>query len=102
MEERVRQCSESWHDGKCCLCHDLKGWGCKLITFLPDEVPNSEHDKGRLFAKVYTAAKAIGVLECPHYNELTIDRTLDDTQQLAQMVNISNATRAELLSEEFL
>lgn len=102
MEERVRKCSASWHEGYCCLCHDVKGWGCKLLTFLPDEQPRSEHDKGRLFSKVYTAAKAIGVLDCPHFDELTIDRTLEDAPQLRQMVLLNSQVRADLLSDEIL
>lgn len=101
MEERVRQCSEQWYEGKCRLCHDIKGWGCRLLPFLPDERPMSEHDKGRLFAKVYTAAKEIGVLDCPHYDELDIDRAVQSREMMRQMVLLNPLVRAGLLSDNF-
>lgn len=102
MEERVRQCCRSWKDGYCRFSHDVKGWGCRLLTFLPDEAPKSEHDRGLLFSKVYRAAKEIGVLECPHYNELDIDRALSNSKMMAEMVHLNSPGRADLLSEEFL
>lgn len=101
MEGRVRQCFGSWHEGKCRLCHDVKGWGCRLLTFLPDEVPITEHEKACLFVKVYGAAERMGVLQCPKYNELDIDRALENSIELHQMVLLNQPTRADLLSEKF-
>ena len=80
MTELVRKCSCRWEGGKCRLSSALEGWGCKL-------------------AEVYQYADKVGVLECPHYDETTIDRTLDDAAQLASMVHLGCPTRAELLSD---
>jgi hypothetical protein len=100
MEERVKQCCKTWHDGHCRLCQDIKGWGCRLLTFLPDEAPVSDHDKGLLFSKVYRSAKSIGVLDCPHYDELDIDRAVEDDEMMRQMVLLNAPLRADLLSDE--
>ncbi len=99
MTELVRKCSNSWEGGKCRLSSALEGWGCRLLTCMPESLPQTEQDKARLFANVYRYAENLGVLACPHYDEQTIDRTLDDTLQLASMVHLSDPTRAELLSD---
>lgn len=69
------------------------------MSFLPDKQPKSEHDKGRLFAKVYTAAKSLGVLDCPYYDELDIDRALQNNEMMREMVFLNQPLRADLLSE---
>ncbi len=102
MTELVRKCSNSWEGGKCRLSSALEGWGCRLLTCMPERLPQTEQDKARLFTNVYRHAEKMGILNCPHYDEHTIDRTLDDTQQLASMVLLSDPTRAELLSDFIL
>ncbi len=102
MTELVRKCCSSWEDGKCRLSSALEGWGCRLLTCMPEYIPNSEHDKARLFANVYQYAQKVGVLECPYYNEQTIDRTLDDAEQMAAMVVLNDPSQTELLSDYIL
>lgn len=64
--------------------------------------PRTEQDKARLFANVYRYAEKVGVLNCPHYDEQAIDRTLDDTLQMASMVHLSDPIQTELLSDFIL
>ena len=103
MTELVRKCSCRWEGGKCrlssalagwgcklltCMANNvtalyiapvsLSGWGCKLLTCMPETVPHTDKEKAKLFAEVYQYADKVGVLECPHYDETAIDRTLDD------------------------
>ena len=99
MKELVRKCCCDWREGKCRLSSALEGWGCKLLTCLPDEMPKSDRDKARLFANVYQYAEKVGVLECPYYDEHTIDRTLDDPKQLSAMIHLECPTQTELLSD---
>jgi hypothetical protein len=66
---------------------------------MPETVPHTDKEKAKLFAEVYQYADKVGVLECPYYDETTIDRTLDDAAQLASMVHLGCPTRAELLSD---
>lgn len=99
MTELVRRCSCDWREGKCRLSGALEGWGCRLLTCMPDKVPITERDKAQLFASVYQYAEKVGVLECPYYDEQTIDRTLDDPSQLSRMVLLESPTQTDLLSD---
>lgn len=99
MTELVRKCSCSWEGGKCRLSSALEGWGCRLLTCMPESVPHTEREKAKLFANVYRYAEKVGVLECPHYDETVIDHTIDDTAQIAQMVHLGCPTRTDLLSD---
>ena len=67
MTELVRKCSCRWEGGKCRLSSALEGWGCKLLTCMPETVPHTDKEKAKLFAEVYQYADKVGVLECPHY-----------------------------------
>lgn len=102
MTELVRKCSDRWEEGKCRLSSTLEGWGCRLLTCMPESLPQSKHDKARLFANVYRYAENIGVLECPYYDEQTIDRILDDTAQMVAMAHLCDPTQTELLSDYIL
>ena len=66
---------------------------------MPESVPHTEREKAKLFANVYRYAEKVGVLECPHYDESVIDRTLDDTLQMASMVHLGNPSQTDLLSD---
>lgn len=102
MTELVRRCCNSWEGGKCRLSSALDGWGCRLLTCMPESLPQTEQDKARLFANVYRHAENMGVLNCPHYDEQTIDRTIDDAEQMASMVHLGNPTQTDLLSDYVL
>lgn len=100
MNGLVKQCYSNWEYGKCRLSDDIKGWGCKLLTCLPEEIPTSIYEKAKLFARVYGMAKNMGITECSHFREACIDETLDDDKMLKDMVLVNMPTRADLLSEE--
>ena len=102
MKELVRKCSCAWNGGSCRLSSALEGWGCKLITCMPDTIPTTEREKARLFAKVYRYAESVGVLECPHYDERAIDRTLDDASELREMIHLECPSQTDLLSDYLL
>ena len=53
------------------------GWGCRFLTTPIDKIPTTEHEKVKLFIKVYREAKQKGVLECPHYRPIIIDEVLE-------------------------
>lgn len=99
MTEIVRRCYAGRGDGSCRLSSGLVGWGCRLITCLPSEVPTTERAKARLFSKVYNYASAVGVLDCPCYDESIIDRTLSDKKELEGMVKVESPSQTDLLSD---
>lgn len=102
MNELVKRCAENCIQDECRLSHSLKGWGCKLLTCLPDEVPVSLHDKAMLFAKVYSYAKNSGVTSCKFFRETSIDDALDNEEMLSQMVLLNQPLRTDLLSENLM
>lgn len=99
MGKMVDLCSANWHNGKCRLSKELKGWGCRLLTCLPDEVPVSYQDKAVLFSKVYAYAVNSGVTNCKHFCESDIDKALDNEEELSQMVLLNQPLRADLVAE---
>ncbi|WP_317338406.1 hypothetical protein [Phocaeicola coprocola] len=62
----------------CQLSPTCKGWGCRFLTTPIEEIPVTDHDKAKLFSKVYREAKQKGVLECPHYRSMFIDEVLEN------------------------
>lgn len=102
MKELVRKCCNNWRDGKCRLSDSLEGWGCRLLTCMPEHVPSTEREKAKLFASVYRFAETVGILECPHYDESTIDRTLENEQELLEMVHLESPAQTDLLSDFYL
>lgn len=102
MKELVRKCCSNWRDGQCRLSAALEGWGCRLLTCMPESIPHTEREKARLFSRVYRHAEDMGVLECQHYDEHTIDRTLGNEAELRRMVDFGCPTQAELLSDFYL
>lgn len=101
MNELVKRCSERRVNGNCRLSGELKGWGCKFLTCLPDEVPSSLREKALLFAKVYSYAKNSGVTSCKYFHETDIEEALENDEMLKQMVLLNQPLRADLLSEEY-
>ena len=102
MKELVGKCCSNWRSGQCRLSAALEGWGCRLLTCMPERVPQTDKEKAKLFSNVYRYAEAVGVLECPHYDEHTIDRTLENEAQLRKMVELEHPTQTELLSDFYL
>ena len=101
MGKMVELCSADWHQGKCRLSKDIEGWGCKLLTCLPDEIPVSKKERDLMFSKVYSYAENIGVTKCKHFCPAIIETSLKDDEMMGQMTLLNQPTRADLLSEIF-
>lgn len=77
MNNTISICSSAYDTPTHCqLTSTCKGWGCRFLGTPIDEMPMTDHDKAKLFSKVYREAKTKGVLECPHYRPLFIDEVL--------------------------
>lgn len=90
-----RKC-DSW----CDLSIGCKGWGCRLLVIIPNRVPVSQKEKSSLFSKVYKEAKESGILNCPFFDEINIDRLLDDEKEMHKMIGLNSNLVTELLSEK--
>ena len=78
----IQSCScKRTNDSYCSLTATLKGWGCKHLETAMDDIPSTEREKAKLFAKVYREAKHKGVTECPHYRSLFIDEVIENITQ---------------------
>lgn len=73
-------------DEWCHLSDSCQGWGCRLLTVLPDKIPANEQERARLFSRVYLAADRIGVLACPHFKEMELDNIVEDSSKLTEMM----------------
>lgn len=79
MIQKVYDCSCQWKsESHCSLTPTCKGWGCKFLSIPIDELPETESEKAKLFAKVYREAKHKGITECPHYRSLFIDEVIEN------------------------
>ncbi|MFW9600683.1 MAG: hypothetical protein ACMV1C_09390, partial [Bacteroides graminisolvens] len=67
----------------CALSPSCKGWGCRFLTTVIEDIPETGDEKAKLFVQVYREAKQKGVLECPAYRSLFIDEVLEN-------INVSN------------
>ncbi|MGE4309114.1 hypothetical protein [Bacteroides sp.] len=70
-------------DSYCALSPSCKGWGCRFLTTVIEDIPETGDEKAKLFVQVYREAKQKGVLECPAYRSLFIDEVLEN-------INVSN------------
>ncbi len=64
------------------MTSECKGWGCRHIHTIPDTMPRSEHERGKLFSKVYAEAERKGILECPHFVPTLIDAVVENETEL--------------------
>lgn len=53
-------------------------------------MPVTEKERGLLFSKVYSEAKEKGILDCPFFDESAIDRVVEDTDSLTEMMNLKS------------
>ncbi|WP_394707667.1 hypothetical protein [uncultured Bacteroides sp.] len=82
MINSISQCNKNRTDeAYCSLTPTCKGWGCKFLTTVIEEVPETEEEKAKLFAKVYREAKHKGVIDCPAYRSIFIDEVLENIGQ---------------------
>lgn len=87
-----RRTNKSW----CSLSPDCIGWGCRLLTIVPDHIPANEYERGKLFSKVYSEAETIGVLECPFYKSTIIDDVVENPTELQKIVELLSDKLAPL------
>ena len=92
---KERRTSNDW----CRLSPSCKGWGCRLLTYIPADIPITEHEKAAVFIKVYGMAKENGILDCPFYDSIAIDQLLDNNTELCELVKSAH-DRTELLSDD--
>ena len=79
MKQLIDACSqEKTSEQHCSLTPTCRGWGCWLLSTPINEIPVTEKEKAKLFSAVYREAKQKGVLECPHYKSLFIDKVLEN------------------------
>lgn len=71
----------------CRLTEECPGWGCRLLTVIPDSVPATTQERGRLFSRVYRLAEQLGVLSCPHFDERQLDSMVEDDSLLLSMID---------------
>lgn len=62
----------------CQLAPTIKGWGCRFLGTPATPLPTTEEEKAELFSKVYREAKTKGVTECPYFNSLYIEHTIEN------------------------
>lgn len=76
MNQLIKICSHNRTTGHHCP-HTNKGWGCRFLVTPITDTPTTEKEKAKLFSAVYREAKQKGVLECPYYRSLIIEKVLD-------------------------
>lgn len=78
MISKVQSCSHNQtSEHYCSLTPTCKGWGCRFLVTPITDTPTTEKEKAKLFSAVYREAKQKGVLECPYYRSLIIEKVLD-------------------------
>lgn len=91
IRKRVKACYDSRTGADWCrMSESVCGWNCRLLTLVPSSMPVTEKERGLLFSKVYSEAKEKGILDCPFFDESAIDRVVEDTDSLTEMMNLKS------------
>ncbi len=77
--------------GWCVLSGSCSGWGCRLLTVVPDVIPSTSKDRAKLFSRIYRLAEDLGVLECPHFNERALDALVDNDSLIAEVISLAKS-----------
>ncbi|MBQ7361497.1 MAG: hypothetical protein IJW68_03280 [Bacteroidaceae bacterium] len=101
MKDHIFECSrkrdsETW----CHISDGCVGWGCRLLLCVPDKIPADEKERASLFSKAYALAERNGILDCPYFDELAIDRAVEDDSVLNAICQQNRTIQTVLLSEE--
>lgn len=99
MDGLVKKCCAEWNGNECRFSHEVAGWGCKLLTYMPEAVPTTIKERKAMFVRVYGLARSMGVLECPHYDESSIDKALENTSEIRKMLKVECPSQTDLLSD---
>lgn len=97
MDSKIKKCYDCRTGSRYCgLTRTNKGWGCKFLT---TEIPMVDNElnviqsetinKPKLFAQVYREAKEKGILECPAYRSIFIDKMLDNLSKLYPSISLN-------------
>lgn len=70
----------------CRLSSECRGWGCRLLRVIPDKLPSTEKERGKLFSKVYAEAERLGILHCPHFVPTVIDEVVENKHELRSIM----------------
>ena len=90
MRSNISECARlRTGPGWCMLSQDCDGWGCRLLTIVPETLPSSTEERARLFSRVYRTAEDIGVLACPYFRERDLDRRVEDDNLLASIKKLA-------------
>ena len=68
-----------------------KGWGCRLLQYVPAVLPRTEMEKAEVFSEVYSRAEQLGVIHCNNFTPLRIDEVLDDNDQIRLILGSGDA-----------
>lgn len=88
VQECCSRCSGSDYCKSFSTC---KGWGCRLLNYIPTSMPTSEYERAKIFSAVYSDAEKRGVLRCKNFNPLWIDEVLEDDEQLRLILESGGA-----------
>lgn len=84
---KAEQCFSNCTDKEYCKSFPTcKGWGCRLLNFIPKQMPTTEYERAKIFSAVYSKAEQLGVIQCKNFNPLRIDEVLEDDYQLRKIL----------------
>lgn len=84
---RLNECLENWNGNEYCFSFkNCRGWGCRFLTIIPDAIPKSEHERAKLFSKVYRQAELLGVTACKKFVPTRIDEVVDNPTEVANIM----------------
>lgn len=84
-------CSSNRTDSGYCKSFPIcKGWGCRLLRYIPKAMPNSDYDRAKIFSAVYSEAEKLGVINCKFYNSMRIDEVLESDEQLRLIMELGD------------
>lgn len=87
MHLNIADCCRLRTDSEWCgLNSECKGWGCRLLTVVPTNIPKDDDERGALFSKVFRTAERIGVLQCPFFHEEELDSLVENEEHLLNIM----------------
>lgn len=84
----AKTCSDNFAGSDYCNSFPTcKGWGCRLLRFIPKSIPTTEYERAKIFSAVYSEAEKLGVINCENFNPLRIDEVLESDEQLRLIID---------------
>lgn len=86
--KRINACRDQRTGANWCrMSESVCGWNCRLLSYTPKSLPTSERERGLLFSKVYSEAEEKGILDCPFFDEASIDEVVENDKSLLEIMN---------------